>query len=490
MKPVALLVLSVVTGHVVSSRVKGCQGGWLEFICRYPSPQARYDRIDLQLPNHPKISSSQKDVWEPKGSLWLYHNTSAGALRVALRQLQPDASGEYECKFHPRSKRTEENEREVEVEVANCLRTFEQTAYRSAPTTITCSHPEGRKFFCKDRESICEEIELNGTHTNTHPNLQLSISDVSSSDAGVYWCGLESGLSRASITRTQLQVEDVTTVTESPAAGQTLTYWLSYPEGLPIKKFLCKGADPSSCQPLVSTAQTKQSSRFTISDRKEQRNLTVTLRQVAPDDSGTYWCGAQSTDARRSDRFLLRLQLMVEPPAPTGPSGMYSEPPAPTGPSGMYSEPPAPTGPSGMYSEPPAPTGPSESDGDSWSALIVVAIVCVPVTVIVFVLAYKRYRNSKNAQIGTAEEIEEDGAYEKIQERPPEFDARATLQTIYVTAGPPTVKVTLQPVSGEVRGQTSLTTGPNQQPTPLNVSHPARPLEDPVYSTISEPQNP
>uniref|UniRef100_A0A4W6BNE1 Immunoglobulin V-set domain-containing protein n=1 Tax=Lates calcarifer TaxID=8187 RepID=A0A4W6BNE1_LATCA len=72
-------------------------------------------------------------------------------------------------------------------------------------TTIICDYPENKdksrlKFFCKDTNGICEEILTESskssnkrfTLTGTKRDFNISISNVSSDDAGVYWCGLKS----------------------------------------------------------------------------------------------------------------------------------------------------------------------------------------------------------------------------------------------------------------------------------------------------------
>ncbi|KAF3855719.1 hypothetical protein F7725_016442 [Dissostichus mawsoni] len=87
---------------------------------------------------------------------------------------------------------------------ADCKDPFNQTAYRTAKTSIRCD--EGNKedsrfkFFCKVNGPICEDIlstkstlRSNGmfTLTETESGFTVSISNVSPQHAGVYWCGVE-----------------------------------------------------------------------------------------------------------------------------------------------------------------------------------------------------------------------------------------------------------------------------------------------------------
>ncbi|KAK2915551.1 hypothetical protein Q8A73_006145 [Channa argus] len=96
------------------------------------------------------------------------------------------------------------------------------------------------KFFCKENDFfICEEIlptklsqksNRRFTVTDTNSGFSVSISDVSSEDAGVYWCGVKSdqGKYRSAFRQIQLQVLTPPTtstplITTSVASDQTTT---------------------------------------------------------------------------------------------------------------------------------------------------------------------------------------------------------------------------------------------------------------------------
>ncbi len=100
-----------------------------------------------------------------------------------------------------------------------CQGDFIQTAYRRAKTTITCDYPGNKyksnaKFFCKEKDFTCKDIfstksskKLSGRFslTETKSGFSVSISNVSSHDAGVYWCGEDRGNQRAE--KIQLKVK-------------------------------------------------------------------------------------------------------------------------------------------------------------------------------------------------------------------------------------------------------------------------------------------
>lgn len=96
-----------------------------------------------------------------------------------------------------------------------------------------------------------------------------------------------------------------------PTIGQNLTYYCTFNNDTPIEIFICKGEDPSICQHLVTSTQPDNTGKFSMrrSEFKGQRsktnfNLTITVREVTANDSGTYWCGAESKDKTRSNVFF------------------------------------------------------------------------------------------------------------------------------------------------------------------------------------------
>ncbi|XP_062272221.1 CMRF35-like molecule 7 [Scomber scombrus] len=62
--------------------------------------------------------------------------------------------------------------------------------------------------------------------------------------------------------------------------------------------------------------------KFSVQDDKEKRNITITVRNVATNDTGTYWCGAETNDNTRSKLFYHKFNKLtltvVPPPVPYG----------------------------------------------------------------------------------------------------------------------------------------------------------------------------
>ncbi|XP_051272277.1 polymeric immunoglobulin receptor-like isoform X13 [Dicentrarchus labrax] len=291
MMKIFLLLLSLMAGCEASTEVKVCRDGWVEFYCKYKASET-YQIIDVVPPNNSEIRSTQKDQWENKGRYSLYHDTKNKRLKVAIKQLQQENFGEYECEFFQDQNSPDEVEDEVKVaaETDGCQGQFNQTVYRTAKTTITCDYPENKhrfsdKFLCRENKFTCEEILSTSSSvksnrkynlTETNRGFSVSISNVSSHDAGLYWCGVNEGNYRTGLRKIQLKVE-------------------------------------------VNTVQQKMNTKFSMKEDKE-RNITITVREVTADDSGTYWCGAGSTDTKRSNTFFHRFLMTVVSTIPSATS--------------------------------------------------------------------------------------------------------------------------------------------------------------------------
>ncbi|XP_078105416.1 uncharacterized protein LOC144517276 isoform X2 [Sander vitreus] len=217
MKSFLLLILSLmITGWEASSDVKGCTDGWVEFICQHKTSQ-QYQRVDVVKGSRTIIGSTQKNEWQTEDRFSVHYDAANRKLRVVIKQLQHGDFGKYKCTFIFKQK---SNCDKVDLEVDDgCQTPFIQTAYRTAKTTISCDKRNDSRFtfFCKEKGSICEDIlstksslKSNGSFTlpETSSSFNVSISNVSSEHAGVYWCGVETNKGyRAALRKIQLKVE-------------------------------------------------------------------------------------------------------------------------------------------------------------------------------------------------------------------------------------------------------------------------------------------
>ncbi|KAL7407715.1 hypothetical protein ABVT39_012429 [Epinephelus coioides] len=376
------------------------------------------------------------------------------------------------------------------VHVNNCQKPFTHTAYRAAKTTITCDFPGEKdkskvKFFCKESGSICEvvlstrsSLWSNGTFTLTETNsgFNISITNTSSQHAGVYWCGVEShkGSDQAALRNIQLKVENIRYFTKPATIGQNFSYYCLYQKTVE-KKFICKGEDPSICEPLSMSDHNKNPAKFSMKDDKNKKNITITVINITKEDNGTYWCGAVSTDPRSSNPFFHRFVMTVVPPSPTSPVSSTQSTTVSAG---------------------------SQVDLADSPQVIITVVVCVSVLlllllllVLILILIYKRH--FKNKRIA-AQHIKEDYIYEEIQEGPQKPDSGHAMN--FPTNPSDSLHystVSFKNCSGEAGGE-GLITRPcysaceystvkdSQSPTNSTVNQPSS--EDPLYSTVYKPQ--
>lgn len=97
---------------------------------------------------------------------------------------------------------------------------------------------------------------------------------------------------------------DIQNLTRSAAAGQNFTYWCKCKHDASSSKSICKGDDPSICQTLVTTNEPDKNKKFSVNN-KDKTNITVTIRNVTADDSGTYWCRAKNDNQQICNRLIL-----------------------------------------------------------------------------------------------------------------------------------------------------------------------------------------
>lgn len=86
--------------------MKACKQGWVQFICKYPGANKKYDHVNVVFPNRTSLRSSLKDVWEDKGRFSLYHDTKHKTLMVGIRDLKQADFGTYRCEFDQGSNRS------------------------------------------------------------------------------------------------------------------------------------------------------------------------------------------------------------------------------------------------------------------------------------------------------------------------------------------------------------------------------------------------
>ncbi|XP_029950755.1 polymeric immunoglobulin receptor-like isoform X1 [Salarias fasciatus] len=184
--------------------------------------------------------------------------------------------------------------------------------YLGGDVNVTCPYDPGyenyEKYLCKNK---CEDNDVLITTTD-NKNVRFSISDkkniakflvtisnVTASDAGKYWCGVtRTGKDLYQEVKIQLRKDsccsDVvkTQSHEEGSVSVTCPYAAEHQTNL---KYICRGSQPSTClQRAVVTSERTSDPRFTLTDDQMSRKFTVTISQLARADSGQYLCGVRS----------------------------------------------------------------------------------------------------------------------------------------------------------------------------------------------------
>lgn len=77
-----------------------CTDGWVEFTCKYPKTKGE----KLFITGKSEIIyiySMEKNVWEDRGSMFLYQDTKQKHFRVVIRQVQDEDIRDYKCGYEP-----------------------------------------------------------------------------------------------------------------------------------------------------------------------------------------------------------------------------------------------------------------------------------------------------------------------------------------------------------------------------------------------------
>ncbi|XP_036413112.1 polymeric immunoglobulin receptor-like [Colossoma macropomum] len=173
--------------------------------------------------------------------------------------------------------------------------------------SITCRHNNygrERRFFCKMKtQTECDYITVTESqqcntwihkdrfdlHDNCHTALILTIRQLSSEDAGTYSCG-EGG--RWSHQFNLQVIRDpccLGSKTVSGYLGETVTISCSYPEQFERHSKYFYKLDGHYIPIMIDTTET-QRDRFSLSDDRNSKVVSVRISDVSEDDGGVYFC--------------------------------------------------------------------------------------------------------------------------------------------------------------------------------------------------------
>ncbi|XP_039860521.1 polymeric immunoglobulin receptor-like [Simochromis diagramma] len=202
--------------------------------------------------------------------------------------------------------------------VTSAVGVIHVTGYLGSEVKISCSYGPGyqsyQKYLCRND---CGSGDVLITTSNPVKNkhrihddktariFTTTISDLHSTDAGKYWCGVTRNWKDI---YTEVKLELVpdsccNSVTKIESyAGYSVSFSCPYESRYQNNlKYICRGTRPSMClQQALITSYNKENGRFRLNDENMSTKFTTKISSLTQSDSGRYLCGIQ----RNSDLHL------------------------------------------------------------------------------------------------------------------------------------------------------------------------------------------
>uniref|UniRef100_A0A4W6E1U7 Ig-like domain-containing protein n=1 Tax=Lates calcarifer TaxID=8187 RepID=A0A4W6E1U7_LATCA len=305
---------------VKSNILTGTMGRPLTMQCPYP-PQHETNRKFLckgdQHNNCTDMVTSQTSG-QTDLRFTLQDDVSSSSFSVTITELKADDAGTYWCgsdsQWSPGNYTKIQEGEEALGNIASVIGQVEHRSEQSQEVVEGASAPgsPGALGFCPG-----EGASLVFTTT---------LSDLSSVDAGKYWCGV-TRTGKDTYTEVRLEVDillcdcccysnidqdtsvcpcnslmlfisltdsccDRSTNIQSYEGGSVSISCSYESEDQNNLKYICRGKQPSTClQQALITSDNTQNAQFRLTDDKESRKFTVNITSLTQEDSGSYLCG-------------------------------------------------------------------------------------------------------------------------------------------------------------------------------------------------------
>ncbi|XP_046708167.1 polymeric immunoglobulin receptor-like isoform X2 [Silurus meridionalis] len=229
----------------------------------------------------------------------------------------------------------------------------EVTGYSGGGVLIKCKYDtdytQKQKYFCKGSSPGCSDLirtkDKNMLVTSGRFSLfddtksaefSVMIRELTVEDTGTYQCGVDISLGKDIYTPVELKVkEDLSYekfISKTVHVGGDLNISCKYPQSLRNhSKFLCKRLQPAACVYKESVKESRKDvnvGKFSLYDDRTEQIFTVSIRNVAEQDSGEFWCGAEA--AWTSDHgykvYFTQIRVTVTDPRALVPTSIPTQP--------------------------------------------------------------------------------------------------------------------------------------------------------------------
>ncbi|XP_072513720.1 polymeric immunoglobulin receptor-like isoform X2 [Salminus brasiliensis] len=195
----------------------------------------------------------------------------------------------------------------------------EVAGYPGGGVLIKCKYERSctsnPKYFCKSSWTTCGDQIKTGVSNERKNTGRFSlfdntraaefwvlIRDLTVEDSGTYQCAVDIEWNKDLYTPVELKIkEDLDqkkSITVNGHVGESVRASCKYPRSSSSKpRFLCRRVGSADCNYKASVKESRRwikEGKFSLYDDRAQQTFTVSIDNLTNEDSGEYWCGAES----------------------------------------------------------------------------------------------------------------------------------------------------------------------------------------------------
>ncbi|XP_062365328.1 polymeric immunoglobulin receptor-like [Cinclus cinclus] len=247
---------------------------------------------------HYEYTQTSKD-----GRTQIKDDTTNKTVSITMTNLKADDSGRYFCAYHMYYNKY------VPIRMIS-LNVFKELLMWELDTlSVQCPNRYGM-VWCQRRQTGCTVLVERPTSSrrteikplqdrasieyNAQGTLTVTMKKLQTRDSGVYWCALDSGLTRTSeVMLSVFKRTQRSTAKESGHISVQCHYKIA--DYRAVTKAWCK-MEGEMCNVLVTSSSEPPAENGTaregvrMQDDSQQGIVTVTMEQLQLQDSGVYWC--------------------------------------------------------------------------------------------------------------------------------------------------------------------------------------------------------